>query len=214
MVRRHQRPCRSTQAGLPDCSGHSALPENVRDKYDRALKVKKIDAGFYAVGVRRLLEAVCNHLGVRKGDLFDRLKVLASNGAIPPTLALQAQELRGLGNLGAHDKDIDVEDADVPVIEDFAEAVRLVLLVTDLRGAKALFQKRTLLLCARAQLPSRALFTQDHWLNEHISQRELQVLGRPDTSRLQELQAADHPLQEFTLVDRASTIRSRRRDLV
>jgi len=107
----------------PTARDNRALPKNIRDAYDRALKVKKIDPGFYAVGVRRMLEAVCDDRGVPTGDLFNRLTALAQSAAIPTMLAEQAQELRNLGNLGAHEKDIDVEEADVPVIEDFAEAV-------------------------------------------------------------------------------------------
>jgi hypothetical protein len=107
----------------PTPRDNSAVPENVSEKYDRALKVKKVDPGLYAVGIRRMLEAVCNDKGVRTGDLFDRIDALAENRAIPGTLQAQAQRLRRLGNLGAHDKDIDVEEADVPIIEDFAEAI-------------------------------------------------------------------------------------------
>jgi hypothetical protein len=107
----------------PTARDNRALPESIRDAYDRALKVKKIDPGFYAVAIRRMLEAVCNDHAIPPGRLFKRLNTLAETQDIPAMLAEQAHELRNLGNLGAHDEDIDVAEADVPVIEDFAEAV-------------------------------------------------------------------------------------------
>ncbi|MFN8204495.1 MAG: DUF4145 domain-containing protein [Solirubrobacteraceae bacterium] len=107
----------------PSPRDNSALPKNVRDKYERARKVKRIDPGFYAVGIRRMLEAVCNDKGAAQGDLFSRLNDLVTRGDLAATLGDQAHQLRSLGNLGAHDKDIDVEEVDVPAIEDFADAI-------------------------------------------------------------------------------------------
>src|SRR4051794_34353389 len=43
--------------GPPD---NGALPRRVRDAYEAALKVKRIEPTFYAVGIRRTLEAICN----------------------------------------------------------------------------------------------------------------------------------------------------------
>lgn len=107
----------------PTARDNNAVPKSIREPYDRALRVKKIDPGFYAVGIRRMLEAVCDDQAILPGDLFIRLTALADREAIPAKLEEQAQELRRLGNLGAHSKDIDVNQSDVPVIEDFAEAV-------------------------------------------------------------------------------------------
>ena len=53
----------------PSPRDNSALPPAVRQAYEAALRVKKIDPGLYAVGIRRMLEAVCNDQGVTKGDL-------------------------------------------------------------------------------------------------------------------------------------------------
>lgn len=113
----------SPDSVYPTSRDNSALPENVRDRYDRALKVKKIDPGFYAVGIGRMLEAVCRDKGQARGDLNDRLDALATAGVIPEPLAKVAHQLRSLRNFGAHDADVNVIDADVPVIEDFAEAI-------------------------------------------------------------------------------------------
>ena len=111
------------QVIYPTKRDNAALPDAVRRSYDKALKVKKVDPGFYAVGIGRMLEAVCKDKGQRDGDLNNRLDALAQEGIVPGPLAEQAHQLRGLRNFGAHDAEVEVVEADVPVIEDFAEAI-------------------------------------------------------------------------------------------
>jgi hypothetical protein len=107
----------------PTPRDNSALPESVRKRYDAALKVRKTDAGFYAVGIGRMLEAVCRDRGKTKGDLNDRLDELVVDGVLPAPIGVLAHQIRSLRNFGAHDNDWDVEERDVPAIEDFAEVI-------------------------------------------------------------------------------------------
>jgi hypothetical protein len=51
---------------------------------------------------RRTLEAITVDKGETTGVLADRLKKLASNGTLLPTLADWAKEVRLVGNAGAH----------------------------------------------------------------------------------------------------------------
>jgi len=108
---------------FPTTRDNQAIPEKVRIRFDAARKVKVAEPGLYAVGVRRMLETVCNEEGATGKDLFAKLDDLAHMGRIPTTLAEAAHQLRKLGNLGAHDSEVDVEPADVPVIADLAEAL-------------------------------------------------------------------------------------------
>jgi Domain of unknown function (DUF4145) len=102
---------------------NQAIPEKVRVRFDAARKVKVAEPGLYAVGIRRMLETVCNEEGAAGKELFEKLDDLAHKDRIPGTLAEAAHQLRKLGNLGAHDAEVDVEAADVPVIADLAEAL-------------------------------------------------------------------------------------------
>jgi hypothetical protein len=108
---------------FPTVRDNNAVPARVRTRLDAALKVKKLDPDFYAVGIRRMLETVCNEERAKGRDLFAKLDDLADKGRIPDMLAEVAHELRRLGNLGAHDEDVSVAHEDVPVIEDLADAV-------------------------------------------------------------------------------------------
>jgi hypothetical protein len=107
----------------PTARDNSAVPERVQNRLDAALKVRKIEPGFYAVGIRRMLETVCNVEQAKGKDLFAKLDDLASKERIPAMLAEIGHELRELGNLAAHDDGIEVAPEDVPVIEDLADAV-------------------------------------------------------------------------------------------
>jgi Domain of unknown function (DUF4145) len=70
-----------------------------------------------------MLEAVCRDKGQARGNLNGRLDALATDGVIPEPLSRVAHQLRSLRNFGAHDADVNVIDADVPVVEEFAEAI-------------------------------------------------------------------------------------------
>jgi hypothetical protein len=107
----------------PTARDNSALPDKVRKRYDAALRVRRIDPDFYAAGIRRMVETICNHEGAQGQDLFHKLDDLASKGRIPETLAKMAHQLRTFGRIGVHDEEIEVASADVPIIEDFAEAI-------------------------------------------------------------------------------------------
>jgi hypothetical protein len=108
---------------FPTVRDNQAIPEKVRVRFDAARKVKVAEPGLYAVGIRRMLETVCNEEGAAGKELFEKLDDLARKDRIPGTLAEAAHQLRKLGNLGAHDAEVDVEADDVPVIADLAEAL-------------------------------------------------------------------------------------------
>jgi len=107
----------------PTARDDSAIPVRVRKYLLSARKVKGVEPGFFALGMRRVLEAVCDEEGASGQTLVNQLQDLAHRGRIPAGFDEMATQLRHLGNLGAHVSDVEVESNDVPVIEDFAEAI-------------------------------------------------------------------------------------------
>ena len=99
------------------------LPELVDRRYNAALKVRYVEPNAFAVMVGRTLEAVCNHEKAVGRTLAEKLENLANSGRIPQTLAEMARQLRVLRNLGGHDAEDEVTEADVPIILDFLEAI-------------------------------------------------------------------------------------------
>jgi hypothetical protein len=71
----------------------------VADEYRRAQRVRS-EPVFYAVGIRRTLEALCAERGVKGKTLYDRIEKLAASGDLPATFVDMATVLRQLGNMG------------------------------------------------------------------------------------------------------------------
>lgn len=128
----------------PTPRDHSVLPERVKTRLDVALRLRRIDPDVYAVQIRKTLEAVANDQGAEGGNLFEKLDDLAAKGVIPETLAEIAHQLRELGNVGAHDDDVGLEPADVPVIEGLLDALleHLYLAPAKLETVKNLMKQR------------------------------------------------------------------------
>lgn len=112
----------STQL-FPMPRDNSAIPGRVLQAYWEANRIKGESPSLYAVGIRRMVEAVCKDQGGPKGSLEDMLDRLAEEGRLPSQLAEMGHQLRARGNLGAHVDDVEVTKDDVPVIEEFADAI-------------------------------------------------------------------------------------------
>jgi hypothetical protein len=116
-----------TQVIYPKPRDASALPPAVEVEYAKAQRVRGIDPDYFAVGIRRTLEAVCEVQGVprrnNRDSLYARLRRLAEAGGLPDTFVDMADHLRDLGNLGAHPGDIALDGDDVEVAADFMEAI-------------------------------------------------------------------------------------------
>jgi hypothetical protein len=101
---------------------YDGIPELVADEYRRARRVRA-EQVFYAVGIRRTLEALCAERGVAGKTLFEKLEKLAHDGDLPPTFADMATVLRKLGNLGAHVGEDEITEDDASVLGEFADAI-------------------------------------------------------------------------------------------
>ncbi len=88
---------------LPEVSVSGDIPEEIASAFTEATKTLYADCPRAAVVMaRRTLEAVTVDKGETQGSLFDRLKKLAAKSVLSPDLADWAQEVRLIGNTGAH----------------------------------------------------------------------------------------------------------------
>jgi hypothetical protein len=107
----------------PQVRDLSSIPSRIRVEYEKAQRVKRIDAGYYALGLRRTLEALCAENGVIRGTLDSRLKKLAEDKDLPKVFEEMAGFLRDLGNLGAHESGVEARSSDVVSATDFTDAI-------------------------------------------------------------------------------------------
>ena len=99
----------------------SDLPERVALRYREMLELQFAPDAF-AVRAGKLLEAVCADHGI-KGTLDERLDKLVTDGHLPEQLVKQSHLVRQYRNLGGHDSEIEPQEADVPLIRGFVEAL-------------------------------------------------------------------------------------------
>lgn len=101
-----------------------AVPKSVMKYYEEALLVKGRSPDSFAVQIRRSLEAICKDRGTNENStLNDRLKELADRGEFPPTIISLADNLRFIGNIGAHDAEFNVKPGFVRLIDDLFKVI-------------------------------------------------------------------------------------------
>lgn len=102
----------------------SFVPFKIRNAYESALKVKKIDSVMCAIGLRRTLEMICHNQNAKGKTLFDKLDHLSSNGIIPEVLDDASHLIRTIGNSAAHDVDVKFNKK---IVEDMLRFTRIIL---------------------------------------------------------------------------------------
>jgi hypothetical protein len=87
----------------PDVHTSPDVPIAIADAFQEAVRSLHANCPRASVVMaRRTLEAITDDQGQATGVLADRLKALAANGVLLPTLADWAKEVRLVGNTGAH----------------------------------------------------------------------------------------------------------------
>lgn len=99
------------------------VPENVRNIYQEAQRVKQTSPIAFAVLCRRVLEEVCRAKGIDRPNLSAALAELAKQGVIPRVLSDASSLIRLIGNAGAHASDLKITVPHVWAIDNFVMAI-------------------------------------------------------------------------------------------
>jgi len=99
-----------------------SIPDEVREIYISALKVKNIDSDAFVLLVRKALEVICKIEGINKGNLSSKLQKLKSAKNLPDSVMEAANQLRLIGNQAAHDVER-VHPLNAELIEDFFQVL-------------------------------------------------------------------------------------------
>jgi hypothetical protein len=91
------------------------VPAPVRRAYTDAWPLRHLNPAAFANQVRRCLEFVCEDKGASGRTLANKLRDLATRAVFPAELAVVADLLREVGNIGSHAsaREIDVWDAEL-----------------------------------------------------------------------------------------------------
>ncbi len=118
----HEYP--ETEILYPTTEEHiEGLPPEIDKSYRAALSVRNIDSNAFGVLMRRLLEKICIDRAASGRNLVSKLDSLAEKGEIPERLATMADQVRMLGNIGAHADAGELTPVEVPVLEALCKAL-------------------------------------------------------------------------------------------
>lgn len=80
------------------------IPESIRIIYQETIAAFKADSNILtAGGLRAIIEAICNHLKIKKGNLADRIDLLHNKGHLTLSESKRIHSIRFLGNDALHE---------------------------------------------------------------------------------------------------------------
>lgn len=83
------------------------LPDKIKDIYKETVSALKNSLTILAAGgLRTIIEAVCNHLKIKKGNLSNRIEELAQEGYLTKKEVKRLHSIRFLGNDALHEVSI------------------------------------------------------------------------------------------------------------
>jgi len=101
-----------------------AMPTEIKDAFEAALKIRNIDNAVCLMALRRTLELICHDKGAsEKKKLAGKIEELAQQGILPEPLKDASSFTRELGNSAAHDNKLNVGSHDIDSIVDFVKYI-------------------------------------------------------------------------------------------
>lgn len=80
------------------------IPESIRIIYKETISAFKANSYILtAGGLRAIIEAICNHLKIKKGNLADRIDLLHNKGHLTLSESKRLHSIRFLGNDALHE---------------------------------------------------------------------------------------------------------------
>jgi len=99
------------------------LPTDISDAYYQAKAVEDFSPTAFTLMTRRALEAICRDRGATKGTLAQKLYSLIEIGELPKKLGEFSEIIRLLGNISAHDADVEIPPEMAKAIDSFFQAI-------------------------------------------------------------------------------------------
>ena len=89
------------------------VPNDILKTFRKSLELKPVDSESCLVKLRKTLELICKDKNAIGRNLNDKLKKLFELGILPPTLKSASIITRKLGNMGAHESDIEISTTEL-----------------------------------------------------------------------------------------------------
>ena len=100
------------------------VPNDILKTFRKSLELKSVDSESCLVKLRKTLELICNDKNAIGHNLNDKLKKLFELGILPSTLKSASNITRKLGNMGAHESDIEISTTELSSTIKLVEYIR------------------------------------------------------------------------------------------
>ena len=101
----------------------SAMPDNIKEAFESALKVKNIDVNACSLLLRRTLEIILKDQGAVKWGLKEMIEEIASKGILPKSLKEASFFTKKYGDSAAHGKELAADDCDIQNLVEFVKYI-------------------------------------------------------------------------------------------
>ena len=92
---------------------NESVPNDILKNFRKSLELKSVDADSCLVKLRKTIELICNDKNANGHNLNEKIKSLFELGILPPTLKSASNVTRKLGNMGAHESEIEISNSEL-----------------------------------------------------------------------------------------------------
>ena len=101
----------------------NAMPKNIKEAFESALKVRHIDVNACLLLLRRTLEIILKDQGATKWGLEKMIEEVATKGVLPDSLKEASFFAKKYGDSAAHGKELTADDCDIEKLIEFIEYI-------------------------------------------------------------------------------------------
>lgn len=99
------------------------IPHDIINNFTRAINLKKYDEESCLIKLRKTLEMLCNNQNAEGNNLYEKISYLSEKNILPATLNSASTLTRKLGNIGAHEPNIEINSNELKIAIDLVEYI-------------------------------------------------------------------------------------------
>ncbi len=99
------------------------VPDIIIKTFKKAIELKTYDEESCLIKLRKTLEMICNDQEAVGNNLLEKIINISEKGILPITLKSASNIIRKLGNIGAHESQIDINSSEIECVIELVEYI-------------------------------------------------------------------------------------------
>lgn len=99
------------------------VPDTIIKIFKKAIELKLYDEESCLIKLRKTLEMICNDQNADGNNLLEKIINISEKGILPITLKSASTIIRKLGNIGAHESDININSSEIECVIELVEYI-------------------------------------------------------------------------------------------